>query len=461
MLSNNIKQIINKYRADKIFISLMEDDSKFFVFPNIPLNKASSAIQSYAKYISIDDIIILIDDTLFGSATDGLILTAENIFFHELASDGQVFPLDKINQIFFNENKLFINMNKVMTLTMPKKSSLLYFINIVEDILGILPPTSSTIENVNTGQPTYPTPTAIPPTPMPPFQLAQPWPQPTSPLQMAQPWQQLQPASPPPQMAQPWPQPQPASPPPQMAQPWPQPQPASPPPHMAQPWPQPQPASPPPHPRPSPQPQSSSTPTGKVSLVKKDLSATTSAIGQSAPVASLTEKVSLVKKDLNPRPAEQPQTAQSDPAGPRPPLEAGPVVQIDYDQLCADLFRMNQSSNIYVRPYFDQKKLYNAINSYALDIPPNDIILMVDDTTFGSGKDGALVTMGLLRTKKIFSDPITYQLPYLTNFSCYRDILLSNNLTITTFKYLKEYEIFSFINMLILIQQAYFKYAYY
>lgn len=75
------EKIINEHSVS------INADSKIYTAPNIPKKKASSAIKSYARNVDIEDILLLYDDTVFGSANDGIILTHD---FFMLKNRGKI-----------------------------------------------------------------------------------------------------------------------------------------------------------------------------------------------------------------------------------------------------------------------------------------------------------------------------------------------------------------------------------
>ncbi|WP_346796053.1 hypothetical protein R5M92_11325 [Halomonas sp. Bachu 37] len=56
---------------------------KVFVKPKIPAKKLLNAL-SYAPGVNPDEVLILVDDTVFGGAKDGFLVTREAIFCHEI-----------------------------------------------------------------------------------------------------------------------------------------------------------------------------------------------------------------------------------------------------------------------------------------------------------------------------------------------------------------------------------------
>lgn len=82
---------------------------KSFVYPNIPEKKLKNALTSIAKGIAEDDVLLLIDATIFRSAKDGVIVTADKIFLKEAFTDPKIFRLRQIAKITFRESQISIN----------------------------------------------------------------------------------------------------------------------------------------------------------------------------------------------------------------------------------------------------------------------------------------------------------------------------------------------------------------
>lgn len=111
-------------------ISIFQDsgiqaDDKIFVYPNIPEKKLINAIQSHGlhrKY-NLDDIVLLIDDTVFGSAKDGLLIVKDALSFKGIFEDPIFVNLDKISSIDLDGMSLYINQKK-FKFTCPSKQSM-------------------------------------------------------------------------------------------------------------------------------------------------------------------------------------------------------------------------------------------------------------------------------------------------------------------------------------------------
>ena len=53
---------------------------------------------------------------------------------------------------------------------------------------------------------------------------------------------------------------------------------------------------------------------------------------------------------------------------------------------------MNELGKVYVTPDIPDKKINNAVASYAKDVESGFILAVIDTTIFGSGKEGFLFT---------------------------------------------------------------------
>lgn len=100
-------------------------DDKIFVFPQIPDKKINGINKKYTPNLNKNDIIFIIDDTVFGSATEGLTLTDTKIYIHESFTEPLEINIDEINIIKYNGSKLYINGNKVFKSNMPSKKNII------------------------------------------------------------------------------------------------------------------------------------------------------------------------------------------------------------------------------------------------------------------------------------------------------------------------------------------------
>lgn len=71
--------------------------------------------------------------------------------------------------------------------------------------------------------------------------------------------------------------------------------------------------------------------------------------------------------------------------------------------------RYSGADRIYVAPHIPSKLLNNALDSYGLNEDPASIRVLIDDTVFGSGKEGALIAEDFFGFKEVFSDMEPYE----------------------------------------------------
>ncbi len=116
---NDKKENNPKFNTE--MLSLLEDmpfsNKRIHTFPNIPQNKSLNAINSYAKGVSHDNILLLYDDTAFGGAKDGFLITNNSIIFHELFGNTFCIMFEDVKNVQILDNNIIINKNNVFTLT--------------------------------------------------------------------------------------------------------------------------------------------------------------------------------------------------------------------------------------------------------------------------------------------------------------------------------------------------------
>lgn len=109
-----------------------------FIYPNIPSKKLTNAIKSYAGDIMPDDVMVLLDDTLFGSASEGLIATKDKLYFKEIFEKSNFVKLDNIKSINVDGvvyANLIINGMRMIKFTQINIESLSRFVNFIETYL--------------------------------------------------------------------------------------------------------------------------------------------------------------------------------------------------------------------------------------------------------------------------------------------------------------------------------------
>lgn len=68
----------------------------------------------------------------------------------------------------------------------------------------------------------------------------------------------------------------------------------------------------------------------------------------------------------------------------------------------------SSSGRVHVAPNIPKKLLSNALAAYGLTVDPSEVVVLIDDTMFGSGKDGCLIGQDYLAIRETFSDAVAY-----------------------------------------------------
>jgi len=114
---------------------------------------------------------------------------------------------------------------------------------------------------------------------------------------------------------------------------------------------------------------------------------------------------------INGRPAPAPEEAGSGQGVSQP---RAPTPMTLAQALRAHPISKAAMARVYIAPHIPLKKLHNALESYGQGLKPSDVLVLLDDTMFSSGKDGLLLTERQLRVKEAFNPPETFELKGIT-----------------------------------------------
>jgi len=104
-----------------------------YVTPNIPEKKIKNAIKNYAYTTCAEDVLVFIDNTVFGSGTESIILTKDYLIAKELCTDTTFFRITDINEISIIKKDLHINGTKIYMLA--KGDALNNFMNFLGEYI--------------------------------------------------------------------------------------------------------------------------------------------------------------------------------------------------------------------------------------------------------------------------------------------------------------------------------------
>ena len=96
------------------------------------------------------------------------------------------------------------------------------------------------------------------------------------------------------------------------------------------------------------------------------------------------------------------------------PSKADPVPATFATALFQSKWSWDGLERIFARPRIPKNKLRAAIDSYAWEVKPGNVLVLVDDTLFGGAKEGVLVTDDAIYAKQKFEEPKRIPLSKIT-----------------------------------------------
>ncbi|MGK5036370.1 hypothetical protein [Janthinobacterium sp. LB3P118] len=89
---------------------------KLYVAPHIPESKLAAAIASYGKGMRAEDVIVLIDDTLFGGAKEGIMISKDKLAMKVMMDTPRLFFWKHTESVAIQKRKLLVNGNEIAQL---------------------------------------------------------------------------------------------------------------------------------------------------------------------------------------------------------------------------------------------------------------------------------------------------------------------------------------------------------
>lgn len=124
----------------KKFEEKVRDNSVFF-YPEIPEKKMLNAIQKYAPSVELEDVLVLVDDTVFGSANEGFLITKDLICANQKMEKPIKFEFEKIKNVTFvgglMSQKIYINDIMLIDTTQPSKSSMQLMAELIREVAEV------------------------------------------------------------------------------------------------------------------------------------------------------------------------------------------------------------------------------------------------------------------------------------------------------------------------------------
>lgn len=109
---------------------------RVYVRPHIPQKKLSAALESYGANMSAEEVLVLIDDTLFGGAKEGVLMGKSKLAVKMLLDTPRLFFWRHLNSLAVERNDLFINSHQVGTFTQVGEKELGEFFSVINEALS-------------------------------------------------------------------------------------------------------------------------------------------------------------------------------------------------------------------------------------------------------------------------------------------------------------------------------------
>ena len=116
---------LSNYEMDKIHFA-----------PSIPSKKLSGALAAYGAGIKPSDVVALVDDTVFGGAKEGILLTNKEIRFKEIFTAPEVRAVKHVEYLMIDGRSIYANGVKVMRINVPDKDEVESLLGAVNEFVG-------------------------------------------------------------------------------------------------------------------------------------------------------------------------------------------------------------------------------------------------------------------------------------------------------------------------------------
>lgn len=118
----------NQFKQQFPQLDLLQADPAIFLTPQIPMNKILGAMSYLPPKTKPEEVLLLVDETVFGQGRNGLCLTTQGIYFKEAFANANTYPMKAITSVGYAmgmlSKKLVINGTVKVTLAQPEKAGL-------------------------------------------------------------------------------------------------------------------------------------------------------------------------------------------------------------------------------------------------------------------------------------------------------------------------------------------------
>lgn len=117
-------------------------DNAIFFAPDIPPKKLKNALEVYAGDAVFEEVLVLIDSTVFGSAKEGALITTQKLYAHNLWDNPLKFSWKEVESIVIleDEEKLQINQINFLNTIFPEMNAMKLLVRMLNEILAVIHP---------------------------------------------------------------------------------------------------------------------------------------------------------------------------------------------------------------------------------------------------------------------------------------------------------------------------------
>ena len=108
---------------------------RIYFTPNIPLKKLSAAMANYAGDVRPEDVLVLMDTTVFGGSKEGMLLTETALRLKEIAVPRRVIEWSTIKTIEASEGAVYVDSRKAMDCHMVDSDELMALFSVVGEFV--------------------------------------------------------------------------------------------------------------------------------------------------------------------------------------------------------------------------------------------------------------------------------------------------------------------------------------
>jgi hypothetical protein len=110
--------------------------SRTFFAPDIPLKKLSAALQNYGGSVKAQDVLALVDTTIFGGSKEGILLTERQMRIKEIGTPVRVFEWQEVTTVEAAERTVYVDSRKVLECHMVETHELRSLFKVVAEFLS-------------------------------------------------------------------------------------------------------------------------------------------------------------------------------------------------------------------------------------------------------------------------------------------------------------------------------------